>query len=67
MTGETLTIEDRLITLRQAATLLGVDYDTVHRWALKGVFGRVVRVGPCGSLRLYESDVRAQISIEHIE
>ncbi len=52
--------EPDLITLRQASVILCVSYRTVYQWAAKGVFGRVVMVGPAGSLRLYRDDVIAQ-------
>lgn len=67
VTTETQPIDDRLMTVRQAADLLGVDYDTVLRWTLKGVFGRFARVGPAGSIRLYESDVRAQMRVQRMD
>jgi excisionase family DNA binding protein len=49
-----------LMTLREAAEYLHVDYDTVLRWTMKGVFSRVVRVGPTQAVRLYRADVAAQ-------
>lgn len=49
-----------LVTLRQAAVILCVHYNTVLLWARKGVFGAVVRVGPSKSLRLYRAAVMAE-------
>lgn len=49
-----------LMTVRQAAVYLCVDYDTVLVWLRKGVFRRVVRVGPARSIRLYREDVLSQ-------
>lgn len=49
-----------LVTVRQAANILCVNYDTVLVWLRKGVFPRVVRVGPAHSLRLYREDVLQQ-------
>lgn len=52
--------EPDLLTLRQASVLLCVSYRTVFQWATKGVFARIVRVGPSGAIRLYRVDVEAQ-------
>lgn len=56
-----------LVTLREAAAMLSVDYDTVLSWVHKGVFGRTVRVGPAGGMRLYRTDVLAQIRTEYVD
>lgn len=49
-----------LMTLRQAAMLLAVSYDTMRAWCRKGVIV-AVRVGPAGALRVRRVDVLAQI------
>jgi excisionase family DNA binding protein len=49
-----------LMTLTEAAEDLRVDYETLRRWIAKGVFTRVVRVGPTKLIRLHRVDVRAQ-------
>lgn len=51
---------DELMTLQEAAVVLHVHYETVRLWVAKGVFPRVVRVGPAGAIRLYRADVQAQ-------
>lgn len=55
-----------LVTLSEAAVMLCVDYDTVLQWTRKGVFGRIVRVGPHKGLRLYRVDVLQQIRTEPV-
>ena len=49
-----------LMTLREASRYLCVSYDCVLVWTRKGVFGRIVYVGPSKSIRLYREDVLAQ-------
>lgn len=47
---------DELMTLKQAATLCGVNYDTFHQWIRKGVLPHV-EVGERPSLRVRRGDV----------
>jgi len=45
-----------LMTLKQAATLCGVNYDTFHQWVRKGVLPHV-EVGERPSLRVRRDEV----------
>lgn len=54
-------VGESLMTLSEAAARLDVSYDTMKRWVDKGVFKRVVRVGPHRWIRLYRADVEAQL------
>ena len=48
--------DSELLTLKQAATLCGVDYNTFHTWLRKGVLPHV-EVGERPSLRVRRGDV----------
>lgn len=48
--------ESELMTLKQAAALCGVDYNTFHTWLRKGVVPHV-EVGERPSLRVRRGDV----------
>lgn len=48
--------ELELLTLREAADLLTVDYETVRRWVAKGVVPHVA-IGPNNIRRVYRRDV----------
>lgn len=44
------------MTLAEAASFCHVDYNTFHRWVVKGVLPHVL-VGPYRSMRVYRRDV----------
>jgi excisionase family DNA binding protein len=48
------------MTLRDAAVLCGVDYDTILSWVRKGALPHVVS-GPYGTKRVYRRDVERLI------
>jgi excisionase family DNA binding protein len=52
--------QDDKLTIREAAVLCSVDYDTFLRWVLKGVVPYIV-VGPYHRKRVYRSDVERLI------
>lgn len=48
--------DEPLMSVREAAALCHVDYDTMLRWVAKGVLPHVV-VGPHRAKRVYRCDV----------
>lgn len=56
--------ERKKLTIREAADRCGVDYDTFLSWVKKGACPHV-RVGPAGSLRVFEDDVTLLIEVKN--
>jgi len=55
------TSPDRLVDVREAATILAVKPATLYQWAYQRRIPVVKLFGPRGALRFRESDIRALI------
>jgi excisionase family DNA binding protein len=55
------TSPDRLVDVREAATMLAVKPATLYQWAYQRRIPVVKLFGPRGALRFRESDIRALI------